>query len=577
MRLLLFFVLVHITLLVSGYTLVRKSKLLAGKPALELCVGYAASLVLFGGVATLGYVLKLPFLLLQVVLIGAMLGSLFFFVKDKLWRQLTAFRFPLACLVVMSLFTCCFISLSLTGARPFIPDPEPLPNRNYTVFDVKVLNVAQTNANDNSVPYRQAQFMVNRSDPAKDSFIEEWGVTFFQRTPLMGAVTAGYFTLLGERPPIGYIWSADAPDPQQTYQQFQIIAAMLNALLVLPAFFLLAKLFNRRTAQVALLFIVPSQYFLFSSFFSWPKSLVAFFVLLSWLLILENRLRYVLLAGVAAGLAYLTHDLAVLYLAATVLLLIYYRRFAHIAYFLAVNVLCALPWVITSAIIYKKPSTFIYYPLSIHNIPQLDQRQEIIHEFFHTSPLRLLAIRLESLFYLMSPYQAIYSEGGQAVGRRIWALGLFSVPGALGLGMFWAALGGVFKKIRDLPFWILVLVPIIMSVVVIGWPKGLGALHFAQASIVLLIGLGAWFLLRLKRKFWLALAFLANTVQLVFFAVYSYNFQWRTWFTSFQDIVLLLCLVAIVGLCAVGLDYIVTGGLRVAKTPTKAKAKVRHG
>lgn len=547
----LYFIFIHLSLLIPGYTLVKTTGLLRKHPGLELSAAYGVSLVAFALFATLGYVLHVPHLLLQIVHWALILIATFFFFKQKLYRHIwPEHRLVIGALMLMSAFGLAFITLSFTGPRTFVPDPEFRPDHNYEAFNVKVLNVAQTNANDNYVPYRQAQFMVNRSNPATDSFIDEWGVHFFQRTPLMGAVTAQYFVLLGDHPPIDYTWSPTGQDPGHTYLKFQIIAHILNALFIVPAFFLLGHLFNRRTAVVSLLFMIPSHFFLYNAFFSWPKSLVAFFILFSWLLLFQKReMRYLVLAAAASGVAYLAHDLAVLYIGASVLLLLYFKRFRDIFIFGAINALFALPWLITSALIFKKPSTFIYYPFSIHGIPQVSQKDEVLREFFATSPLKLIAIRLESMFYLLSPYQIIIDEGGQSWARRLWAASLFNIPGAIGAGLVVPALLGAFKKIRDVPFWILALVPIILCTVIIGWPNGLGALHFAEASVVLFIGLSVSFLLKLRWKWWLPVAFLANCVQLVWFGIYSYGQSWRHWLGDPSDLVVLAFLVGVLVLC----------------------------
>jgi hypothetical protein len=552
----LYFVFIHLLLLVPGFALVRKSKLLIDKPALELCAAYLTGIVLMAGFSISGYVFDIPRIWLLVVpwlLIGL---GVFYFLRHRLYRDLVQHRFPLLVLATISLFSSAFISLGVSGSQPMIPDPKFVPQNNYQVFSVKVLNVAQTIANDNYVPYRQAQFIVNRSDPAKDSFINEWGVHFFQRTPLMGAVTAQFFNLLGDKPPIGYTWGANQLDPDHTYIKFQLIGQIMNSLFVLPAFYLIRKLWNRKTAQVSLLFMVPSSYYLFNSFFTWPKSLVAFFILFSWLLLYEKRMRYVLMAGVASGVAYLAHDLAVLYIASSVILLLYWRRFRDILFFLVMNAIFALPWLITSAFIYKKPSTFIYYPLSLHDIPQIEKKHQIVHEFFHTSPLAIIAIKIRSLIYLITPYQLFFSEGGQAIGRRLWAGSIYNLPGAAGFGLMIPMFIGLAQKIRNVPLVIFTLAPTLFCVLLVGWPKGMGALHFAEASVAILIGLAVWFLLERKSKVWLWAAFAINCAQLIFFAMYSYNFNLRGWLHP-KDLACLFLMTVLLAGCAAGI-YIVT-------------------
>jgi hypothetical protein len=547
----LYFVFVHLSLLLPGYVIACNLLRSKKQNGVEICSAYLITIFLCATLAFSAYILDISHDYVRTLHWLVLIVSAYFFLKQKLYSNLLSQAYPLLALLLITTFSTLFISLSFTGVRNYIPDPLPVKANNYDVLGVKVLNVAQTNANDNYIPYRQAQFIINESDPAKDSFINEWGVHFFQRTPLLGSVAAEYFILLDDFVPVHYTWSALGDDPELTYKKFQIIAHILNGLFVVPAYYLLRLMFSRKTAVASLLFIIPSQFFLFNSFFSWPKSLVAFFILFSWYLILKNKFRYTLLAGIASGMAYLAHDLSVLYTAATVILLLSHKRFRDTFIIGGVTVLFIAPWFVASAILYKKPSSFIYYPFSLHSIPQ--PKDKVIEEFFHTSPLRIAAIKLESLFYLLSPYQAIYSEGNTDVSRRIWALGLFSVPGAAGLGLLIPAALGAIRKIAGKGFWILTLTPILVCLLIIGWPKGLGALHFAQASVVLIIGLATSCLLMLSSKRWLLLAYIANASQLVIFTLFSFDFSVAHWLTNVRDTALLSVLISILIICGLTL------------------------
>jgi hypothetical protein len=540
----LFLIFVHVSLLVPGYVITRKIGWLRKSPGAELAFGYLVSIALFAAFATANYALKFPPTLSRVLCWLIILGSLFELYRSKYFRDLVKLRFPLVCLFLMTLMSTAFIGLSFNTAKPYVPDPTAQPGRNYNVLAVKVLNVAQTQANDNSIPYRQAQFFTNRIDPGKGDFINEWSVTFFQRTPLMGAVTANYFNLFGESTPVDYIWSAASPDPRHTYLQFQLIAHAMNALFMVPAFFLLIRLFNRKTAIIGSLFLVTSPFFMYNAIFSWPKSLVAFFILLSWLLILEEKPNYTILAGVASGLAYLTHDLAVLYISASVVLLLWNRRFREILWFATTTIVFMLPWLAVSSIIYHKPSTFIYYPFSIGGIPQPGQGKMLIHQFFHTSPIQIAKYKAENVVYLATPYQ-LFTPGDVSV--RLWSLGLFSIPGSLGFGLIIPAILGLFKRFRDATLWILILTPLITETFIIGWPRGLGAMHFAESMTVLLVGLGVYFLTGLKNRLWLYLAFFVSTIQLAFFVAFSYRNAFGAWFRQPSDILILLVMATIVG------------------------------
>lgn len=539
---LIYFVFIHISLLIIGlgFVLPIQKFLKRNESSLTLTYCYAASIVILALISLARYVLNIDPKILSALFWLILFGAFVSFVKLKAWTILNKSIYPLSIFVLASLISLLVISLSFNKPFTVIPDPEPLAGRNYQVFDVKVLNVAHTNANDNSVPYRQAQFIINRSDPAKDSFIDEWGVHFFQRTPLMGFVTAGYFLSLNDKPPIDYIWSSNSNDINSTFTKFQIIAHILNFLFIVPAYALIEKIFSKKTASVTIVFFAVSQFFIYNSFFSWPKSLVAFFILGSWYLIMERNNRSLLVASVFAGLAYLAHDLAVLYIGASLVYLLLERRAKHAVLYSVYAACFAIPWILVSSLIYNKPSTFILYPLSTDGIPQVNLRKEIIQNFLHTSPIKLLTIRLESLFYLLSPYQLIYSEGGQQLTRRIWAFGLYSIPGALGIGLILPAVISLLNKF-SLKLASLIFMPIILSVVVIGWPKGLGALHFAQASIVLLSACGISILLKSKHsKVLIRIAYLATLFHLIYFIGFSYGWEFSSWLNNYRDVAIIL-------------------------------------
>lgn len=543
----LYFLFIHFSLLITGYTVVRSANLLKKGSGLLLVVSYFVPLILLGLLSTAGYVFKLDLRLLQLITWLGLLGSSFVFMKKRMYREFSAFRFPLICLVLMSLLSCLFVSLSFPSKYTYFPDPEILSERNYDVFNVKVLNLAQTQANDNYVPYRQAQFIINRSDPGNDCFICEWGVGFFQRTPLMGAVTAGYFTLLNDKPPIDYLWSKSAADPSHTYLKFQIISQILNSLLILPAFYILTKMFKKRVAIISCAFLITSPFFLYNSVFSWPKSLVAFFVLAMWLLLLENKRRYTIIAGIAGGLAYLTHDLAMFYIASGALMLLYHRRYKDTLILSGISASLALPWMFISSFIYKKPSTFILYPFSLDGLPQPGNQEAIIKKFLHTSPLEIISIRFDTLFYLLTPYDLIYKLGNQDIFRRIWAVSLYSVPGSLGLGLVIPTILGAIKKIQKLDFWILVSVPILLSAAIVGWrgSRAIASLHFAQAIIVLLTGLSIAYLLSCKKMLWLWIVFALQLAQLVFYLAYSFPGITAEWVFKSSNAIILATMLSI--------------------------------
>jgi hypothetical protein len=568
MTLLTFFIFANLALLIPAYSYINILFPLFKKKELILPLAYAVNIAFYALLSLIFYTLQAPSIVIQFLFWTYFFIGTCFFVVNKYYKNLKDDRFVLASILLMVLLSLSFIGLSFTGEKKFIPDPEPLPARNYDAYNVKVLNVSQTWANDNSIPYRQAQFIVNRSDPAKDSFIEEWGVHFFQRTPLMGSVSGAMFIALDDKLPINYIWSSYSSDSYKTYEKFQILAHILNSIVLIPAFLLIKKFFDRKTAKVTTLFIVTSQFFLYNSFFTWPKTFVAFFIILSYLFVAENKHSYTVIAGIVGGFAYLTHDLAVLYIGTILLLLLFAKRYKDIFIYGFLWLVFALPWLLVSGLKYKKPSTFPLYPLSINGIPQISERKQIIDEFLNTPIWTLVKIRLESLYYLLTPYQLIYSEGAQEASRRAWALGLFSIPGSLGFGLIIPTILGFFTKSRKLDFYLLIFVPIILSAILIGWPRGLGSFHFAQTSVILLMALGSAWLLKVGSRLIAFGAILINLAQLVFFMTYSFDTSYKNWI-NVPDI----CAIVVISTIFIGTSSYI---LSLCKSKTISPARRRH-
>lgn len=547
---LLYFCFVQISLLVPGYVLLRKTKIFKKQPGLELCMAYLATIVFFSFLATADYLFKLSPEFSRIICWLVIVAGVIEFFRARYYKNLSILRFPLLCMIAMSLFASLYMSLSFNGKVTFVPDPQYQQGSHYNVAAVKVINISQTRALDSYIPYRQAQFFVNRSNPAIDNFITEWGVGFFERTPLMGAVTANYFNLLNQKPPISFTWSqTNYQDPDNTYREFQVIANVLNTLFIIPAFYILTKFFNKKTATISCLFMVPSEFFLYNAVYSWPKSFVAFIILISWLLLLEKKTSYTILAGLAGGVAYLSHDLAILYIGGGALFLLYNKRYRDTLIYALLPLLFVIPWFILADFVYRRPSSFIYYPISTQGIPQPAKSKQIIHTFLHTSIFTLLKIRITSFIYLLSPYELLTSEGGEALFRRLWGFGLYSLPGSIGAGLMIPAYISVFKRIKGWSFWLLILGPVLFETIFIGWPKGLGILHFAEALVVLVTGIAIFYLLKLKSKWWLIGAYLVNTAQLALFVTYSYAFAVRVWLSHPIDIGILVMMAALVTLC----------------------------
>ncbi len=553
-----YFLLVHIVLLLPAYGFLRKYKILNDASLLQLIVSYIATIIVFAIMGFLLYVANVPEIVLRVGLWVTIITGVLFFVQQKAWRPLLQHRFVLSLLFVMSLLPTIIIGLGVNSSNnTFIPDPEYKKGNNYTVLSVKVLNFAHTPANDNYIPYRQAQFFVNHSDPEKDSFINEWGVSFFQRTLLMGSVVSSFFTLLDDNPPIAYTWDGSSLDPDVTYAKFQIIAHVLNALFILPGFLLLKTLFNKKTALLSCLLLCASHFYLYNAIFSWPKSFTAFFVLTSLIFLLGERKYHIAIAGVIAGIGYFVHDLAIVFIATSFVFLLLKKQFKPALIYLATATPFPIIWGFISSVLYHRPSTFIYYPFSLDGLPQEATKSKLIPTFFSTNPLHIIRLKIDGALWLMSPYQLIF-EAHQNFLNRLWAVGIYTIPGSLGIGLMALAPYSLLKKWKMIKWeiWFFALFPVLVILFLFGDPKVLGSLHFSEPIIVLIVGGIVHATLQLKKLYarLLLSAFVVNFAYFVFFVFYSYNFGTLLHTPSnYLSIVALVCIAVYIMIVFFGL------------------------
>jgi hypothetical protein len=94
-------------------------------------------------------------------------------------------------------------------------------------------------------------------------------------------------------------------------------------------------------------------------------------------------------------------------------------------------------------------------------------------------------------------------------------------------------------------------IPILACLAVIGWEDGLGAMHFAEATVALLMCAGVAFLCSLKSKIWLLIAYAVGASQLIFLVFYSYGSAWRQWLHTPRDWVILLYVLGLTTGCGV--------------------------
>ena len=195
-RVSLFLIIAIIFLFIPGYALFsyfnifkQNIEKIAFAPFVAIILGCALELLRYSHFINIIILISVSVLIL---LISA--GAIFIKRKDIIFIRED--YSVLAILISFFLITTAYIGMPLKSNRVFFPDPEYNNAANYETLNVKVLNLAHTAANDNYVPFRQAQFFNNSVDLNDSPYLmPEWGVNFFYRTPVMGLFSAYYFDL----------------------------------------------------------------------------------------------------------------------------------------------------------------------------------------------------------------------------------------------------------------------------------------------------------------------------------------------------------------------------------------------
>jgi hypothetical protein len=142
----------------------------------------------------------------------------------------------------------------------------------------------------------------------RDVHVTWAGYTLASRTPLYNLAGAAVLALAGH-----------------DFGMFQAASALTNCCVVLPVYLLLRELFDRRAARLGLLLAPLNLWLLHNAWFTWPKMLAAYFILLGLYFYLRSvRLRteepqrasrYFVAFGLSGLLGFMTHQVALVYCA----------------------------------------------------------------------------------------------------------------------------------------------------------------------------------------------------------------------------------------------------------------------
>jgi hypothetical protein len=375
--------------------------------------------------------------------------------------------------------------------------PESLPDGLYIskahTTNVKIQYLTSLPV-DNFIPFAVAEFFLR-------------GVSFKKHRPIIPGQEVSNRTILMSLVAIPFLAALDAPrdhprlgtykyigqnwpdvwklDEGNGFEEFAVVGMVLNSLMLVGLFIFCSSLGANSALPVGTLLYITDPYFITQTIYTWPKALAGFFILLAWTSIRLGHGPAVVAALMA--LAYHSHPYALVFAGCTGLYyVIQWRRgqsplSAAVHYFLILALVLA-PWIIWTKFVLQIPADLITQNFSGGGT-----------EPAWTSPVNFVWIRLQNLFYLIgSQMFSIYPFDVR------WFLNyiLVCLPGIIGFVIIYPALAECIQ-LSTLGSWVWygLVGPAALILVVFSRPA-LPALHGYQASLGVLLFLGAWWLRR---------------------------------------------------------------------------------
>ncbi len=216
------------------------------------------------------------------------------------------------------------------------------------------------------------------------------------RTPLFSLISAMFMSIFGSE-----FWVA------------QIVGDFLNALFLIPSYYISKQLFGQNTAISALIFLSVLPYFTYNAIYYWPKLFATYFVLLSFyemLAILRQKPVNWPLYMTSAALAVLAHEYALVFGISGVIIGLVYRKLDYSGFLRGAICLVGImsPWWVYNLITFGTPiaSSFRYYPFAVGGfaaIPPAVPTAEFYRQFFATPISTLIWMRVSNLLVTYIP------------------------------------------------------------------------------------------------------------------------------------------------------------------------------
>lgn len=463
---------------------------------LLLLVGlYAALRLLFGqGLVCAGLLWLL--LIVFFLLFFRLGGHCSFFVRDAVWHWLA--------------FLLYYLFVILSSAPPF---------GNFRDTSAELIRTLTGLPIDNLIPFNFARYFVEEIPFSALEVVPTWDA--LSRGPLSGLGTAAVFTLLGVTESGHWLETSGG-----VFFVFQCFLIYLNALSLLLIMYFAGRFFGRSASAFSLMLLGSSYFYFVNVIFSWPKFLMAYFVVFALFSMFVVRGRR---AGVAAGVfwgaAVLSHDMGWFYLFPAYVLLLLRASRCHlleksgaglpdesfreiVTKLLLAAVLFVVvvsPWSVVKNLSYREPSRLFYlhlFCLKDKDLGAVTFFQALESYLQSNSLVEIAQVKLDNLLYpfnLLHPLAEVVRQFPDplAMLSSYSHLVFYQLIFALGPPFFFLLLLGVsWESRRVVPrdfYWIAAsgLFALLPPAALFGCPLSTWNHHWAYPAFLLLVLLGA--------------------------------------------------------------------------------------
>jgi len=446
-------------------------------------------MVAAGGLLSLLHELPNASLGIEVATILLLVFSLWRFMHSKLIAKVSsADKFGLYCMLASFVLALSAVLLPVNDGDVLFLFAQPWHTRMPFLPGDMVL------------PFRFTQFLVNHLDVSTTTFYC-CGWQIYDRTPLMGMV-GGYLLGLFRINVSGYpIWGMTQPQVNTSgFYEFWVAGTLLNASVIFSGYLLIKTIFHQKAARLATIFLVLNPFILWNSFYTSPKSMAAYFVLLFYYCVVTRR--HLPVAGLFAGLAVLSHPYVLVYIVGGMLFLIpshvgeIKRDLRRISIMVALLVAVVTPWGL--------------WAYGLHSDFGLFWRMQ-------AGPSDLTSMvwtRIVNLYQTLAPYyfgylpsytSSFFAESAllNAEARShpiltlLGATYIWTLPGATSLSLATFSYTSLVDKFRSMgrPILFFIVVPLILSLAITGHILAGLTPYYLHPIVVMLVAFGALYLL----------------------------------------------------------------------------------